>query len=132
MNLKYELLEMESKDLILIVDDDVRNIFALQLTLKAKGYNVISCQGAREAFELLKENDQIRLVLMDMMMPDIDGYEAISIIRASDNHASIPIVAVTAQAMAGDREKCIQAGANDYISKPIQVEVLMDIIKLWA
>lgn len=131
MSLKYDLLKMEIKNLILIVDDDVRNIFALQLTLKAKGYQVITCQDAREALQLLLENKQIGLVLMDMMMPDMDGYEAIATIRRSTICPKIPIVAVTAQAMSGDRERCIAAGANDYVSKPIQVDILMGVIKKW-
>lgn len=122
---------MEIKNLILIVDDDVRNIFALKLTLKAKGYEVITSQSAQEALQLLSGNSQIGLILMDMMMPDMDGYEAIAVIRRSDRFPDIPIVAVTAQAMTGDREKCLQAGANDYISKPIQVDTLIDVIKQW-
>lgn len=131
MNLKYDLLGMEIKNLILIVDDDVRNIFALELTLKAKGYKVISCQGAREALQIIEQNKQLGLVLMDMMMPDMDGYEAISIVRNSTKYPQVPIIAVTAQAMSGDREKCIASGANDYISKPIQVDLLLDVIKKW-
>ncbi len=132
MNLKFDVLSMEIKNLILIVDDDARNIFALELTLKAKGYKVVTCQGAREALELLRCNKQIGLVLMDMMMPDMDGYEALNVIRQDDKYPDIPIIAVTAQAMSGDREKCIDSGANDYVSKPIQVDILMDLIKKWV
>ncbi len=132
MNLKFDVLRMEIKDVILIVDDDARNIFALALTLKAKGYKVVTCQGAREALDLLLCNTQIGLVLMDMMMPDMDGYEALDVIRRDDKYPDIPIIAVTAQAMSGDREKCIGSGANDYVSKPIQVDVLMDVIKKWV
>ena len=122
---------MGIKNLILIVDDDARNIFALELTLKAKGYKIISSQGAKGALELLLSNNQIGLVLMDMMMPDMDGYEAISIIKGDEKYPSIPIIAVTAQAMSGDREKCMRFGADDYVSKPIQVDVLMNVIKKW-
>lgn len=117
--------------MILIVDDDARNIFALKLTLQAKGYKVITSQSAKEALELLLAEDQIGLVLLDMMMPEMDGYEAIGMMRKVEGRADIPIIAVTAQAMAGDREKCIEAGANDYISKPIQVDILMDVVREW-
>ncbi|MBL1408406.1 response regulator [Sphingobacterium faecale] len=123
---------MEIKNLIMIVDDDARNIFALALTLKAKGYKVITCQSGKEALELLFGDKQVGLVLMDMMMPEMDGYETIRLIRKNENTKDIPIVAVTAQAMAGDREKCIKAGANDYISKPIQVDILMEVVKQWV
>ncbi|ERJ57593.1 response regulator [Sphingobacterium paucimobilis] len=122
---------MGIKKMILIVDDDARNIFALKLTLQAKGYKVITSQSAKEALELLLAEDQIGLVLLDMMMPEMDGYEAIGMMRKVEGRADIPIIAVTAQAMAGDREKCIEAGANDYISKPIQVDILMDVVREW-
>ncbi|MCW8311797.1 response regulator [Sphingobacterium thalpophilum] len=110
---------------ILIVDDDNRNIFALGLTLKAKGYPVASCLAAGEAVKLLEQENDIALVLMDMMMPEIDGYEAIRLIRQSAYRPDLPIIAVTAQAMAGDREKCLAAGAQAYVSKPIDVDKLL-------
>ncbi len=120
---------MDQNKVILIVDDDQRNIFALRLTLKAKGYQVLSSTTAHEAIQLLESNQDIVLVLMDMMMPEIDGYEAIRLIRDSSFIDQLPVIAVTAQAMSGDREKCLAAGAQSYISKPIDVDKLMGEIE---
>ncbi|PRB00413.1 response regulator [Chryseobacterium sp. MYb7] len=114
---------------ILIVDDDPRNIFALKLTLKARGYAVETCTMAQEALDMLKADPQFSVVLMDMMMPGIDGYEAIRIIRDTPEIKDVPVVAVTAQAMPEDRQKCIEVGANDYVSKPIDVDLLMMAIE---
>ncbi len=120
---------MDQNKVILIVDDDQRNIFALRLTLKAKGYQVLSSTTAQEAIQLLESNQDIVLVLMDMMMPEIDGYEAIRLIRDSSFIDQLPVISVTAQAMSGDREKCLAAGAQSYISKPIDVDKLMGEIE---
>ncbi|QQT26124.1 response regulator [Sphingobacterium spiritivorum] len=119
---------MEKDKLILIIDDDSRNIFALTLTLKSKGYRSVSSQSAAEGIALLEENKNIGVVLLDMMMPEMDGYEAMKIIRGLEQYKHIPVIAVTAQAMDGDREKCIEAGAWDYISKPIDVDKLLAVI----
>ncbi|WET68635.1 response regulator [Sphingobacterium sp.] len=120
---------MDQNKVILIVDDDQRNIFALRLTLKAKGYQVLSSTSASEAIEILEANKGVALILMDMMMPEIDGYEAIQLIRNSSLMGKIPVIAVTAQAMSGDREKCLEAGAQSYVSKPIDVDKLMGEIE---
>lgn len=120
---------MDQHKVILIVDDDQRNIFALRLTLKAKGYQVLSSTSAGEAMEILEANKGVALILMDMMMPEIDGYEAIQLIRNSSFMGKIPVIAVTAQAMSGDREKCLEAGAQSYVSKPIDVDKLMGEIE---
>ncbi|WP_336835099.1 MULTISPECIES: response regulator [Sphingobacterium] len=120
---------MDQHKVILIVDDDQRNIFALRLTLKAKGYQVLSSTSASEAIEILEANKGVALILMDMMMPEIDGYEAIQLIRNSSFMGKIPVIAVTAQAMSGDREKCLEAGAQSYVSKPIDVDKLMGEIE---
>ncbi|MBB1643181.1 Polar-differentiation response regulator DivK [compost metagenome] len=120
---------MDQNKVILIVDDDQRNIFALRLTLKAKGYQVLSSTSASEAMEILEANKGVALILMDMMMPEIDGYEAIQLIRNSSLMGKIPVIAVTAQAMSGDREKCLEAGAQSYVSKPIDVDKLMGEIE---
>ncbi len=120
---------MDQHKVILIVDDDQRNIFALRLTLKAKGYQVLSSTSASEAIEILEANKGVALILMDMMMPEIDGYEAIQLIRNSSFTGKIPVIAVTAQAMSGDREKCLEAGAQSYVSKPIDVDKLMGEIE---
>ncbi|WP_185146911.1 response regulator [Chryseobacterium echinoideorum] len=117
---------------VLIVDDDPRNIFALRLTLKAKGYQIESCTMAQEAIDILKKDNQVSIVLMDMMMPEMDGYEAVRIIRNTPEISQIPIIAVTAQAMPEDRQKCIDAGAQDYVSKPINVDQLMTVIQKFS
>jgi CheY-like chemotaxis protein len=117
---------MTDQKKVLIVDDDNRNIFALRATLKAKGYPCLSVTDAREVLPLLKTEKGIGVVLMDMMMPEMDGYEAIAQIRSQAEVATLPIIAVTAQAMVGDKEKCLAAGADDYISKPIDVDVLIE------
>ena len=113
---------------ILIVDDDPRNIFALSAVLRSRSFVCISCTGARQAIDLLTHDDSIDFVLIDMMMPELDGYEAIPIIRQIPGRENITIVAVTAQAMTGDREKCIAAGADDYIAKPVNVDRLIEIL----
>lgn len=114
---------------VLIIDDDNRNIYALRMVLKAKGYECITATDAQTGLQLLEELPDIGVVLMDMMMPDMDGYEAIA--RLRENHAldHIPVIAVTAQAMVGDREKCLAAGAAAYVAKPIDQDVLLDLLK---
>ena len=119
---------MTLKKKVLIIDDDSRNIFALKAVLKARGFHCISASGAVEGINMLKNDSGIGIVLMDMMMPDMDGYEAIYKIRNIEKIALIPIIAVTAQAMLGDREKALAAGANNYASKPIDVDLLTDIL----
>ena len=114
---------------ILIVDDDPNNIFALRLTLKSRGYQLESCLMAEEAIRILKKDNNFCVVLMDMMMPELDGYDAIKIIRQTPDISNVPIIAVTAQAMQEDREKCLQAGAQDYIKKPIDVDLLLTAIE---
>lgn len=111
---------------ILIVDDDHRNTFALSAVLKARGYQPLSVSNMKDAFSLLEQDPAVGIILMDMMMPDMDGYEAIPTLRAMPAYQQLPIIAVTAQAMTGDREKCLAAGANDYVSKPVDVTVLME------
>jgi two-component system cell cycle response regulator DivK len=113
---------------ILIIDDDARNIFALSLVLRGRGYAVLSASSAGSGIELLRTNNNISLMLLDMMMPDMDGYQALALIRNDGALKDFPVVAVTAQAMRGDREKCLQAGATDYISKPIDVDKLQAIL----
>lgn len=109
---------------VLIIDDDARNIFALAATLKAKGYQTDSCESAIEAIALLKKDKNFDAVLIDMMMPIMDGYEAIPLIKKIPSLSDMPIIAVTAQAMTGDREKCLAAGADGYLSKPVDVDQL--------
>jgi two-component system, cell cycle response regulator DivK len=119
---------MSDTKTILIIDDDSRNIFALSAVLKAKGYQVVSALSAIEGITRLKNNNKISVVLLDIMMPDMDGYQAIAAIRSSEQISKIPIIAVTAQAMVGDREKSLEAGADNYISKPIDVDALLELL----
>ncbi len=113
---------------ILIIDDDSKNIFALSAVLKAKKLHCVSSQSAMEGFKILEENPNIGMVLMDMMMPEMDGYEAIKKMKSSEKLKNFPVVALTAQAMTGDREKCLEAGADGYISKPVNIDELMEIL----
>lgn len=113
---------------ILIIDDDARNIFALKAVLKSKGYNVISSTMAEDTLSLLTSHPNVGVVLLDMMMPDIDGYEVLGLLRTHPRFTTLPVIAVTAQAMPGDKEKCLDAGANDYISKPINTDLLIEYL----
>jgi len=114
---------------VLIIDDDKVNIFALKAVLKAKGYNCLSALGAEEGIQLLKQDGNVAVVLMDMMMPGMDGYEAIFQMSGIPEIHHIPVIAVTAQAMVGDRERCLKAGAVGYVSKPIDVDELTGLLK---
>ncbi|WP_316840925.1 response regulator [Pedobacter gandavensis] len=116
---------------ILIVDDDNRNIFALSAVLKSKGFQCLSAIGGEEGLDLLKREKGIAVVLMDMMMPGMDGYQAMAQMSAHPELKEIPVIAVTAQAMLGDRERCLDAGAVGYVSKPINVDELTDLLKLY-
>jgi CheY-like chemotaxis protein len=116
---------------VLVVDDDVRNIFALTSLLEQHGVRVISAETGKEAISLLDRNEGIDAVLMDIMMPDMDGYETMSLIRKSPQHRLLPILALTAKAMKGDREKCLEAGASDYIAKPVNTEELLGLLRIW-
>ncbi|MDQ8052457.1 MAG: response regulator [Pedobacter sp.] len=110
---------------VLIIDDDSRNIFALTAVLKAKKYICLSASSAQEGFDMIANDQDIAVVLMDMMMPDMDGYEAMGKMKEDPKLRDVPVIAVTAQAMIGDRERCLQAGAASYISKPVNVDELV-------
>jgi CheY-like chemotaxis protein len=114
-----------NKKLILIVDDDERNIFALSAVMRHKGYETKSALNGEDCLNILRSDGDIDLVLMDIMMPIMDGYQATKLIREDQNLKQIPIIALTANAMAGDKEKCIEAGASDYQPKPINIEELL-------
>lgn len=113
------------KKRLLIIDDDSRNIFALENTLRAKSFDCVSCLSAEDAIKILNADANIDAILIDMMMPEMDGYEAIPLIKKIPLYQSVFVIAVTAQAMAGDKEKCLAAGADDYISKPVDVDKLL-------
>jgi len=116
---------------ILVVDDDMRNVFALTTALENQNIQTVFAENGREGIEVLQKNSEIDLVLMDIMMPEMDGYEALRHIRQMPEYANLPIIALTAKAMKQDREKCIEAGASDYISKPVNLEQLFSLIKIW-
>lgn len=116
---------------VLLVDDDVRNIFALTSALEHKGAIVEIGRNGREAIERLEQHDDIDLVLMDVMMPEMDGFEATRLIRQQPRWRKLPIIAVTAKAMKDDQQRCLQAGANDYLAKPIDLDRLFSLIRVW-
>jgi hypothetical protein len=116
---------------VLIVDDDMRNIFAMTSFLERYSMEIMSTESGAEAIEMLKHDPSIDVVLMDIMMPDLDGYETMRRIRLEDAFADLPIIALTAKAMKGDREKCIEAGASDYIAKPVDTEHLLSLLRIW-
>ncbi|SEI96347.1 Signal transduction histidine kinase [Dyadobacter koreensis] len=116
---------------VLLADDDMRNIFALSAVLEEAGFTITIATNGREALEKLGEEKDVDLVLMDVMMPEMDGIEATKFIRKQAKWNNLPIIAVTAKAMQGDRELCLAAGANDYISKPVDVDKLLSLIKVW-
>jgi len=116
---------------VLITDDDMRNIFALSSALQVYDLKIIIANNGREALEKLAGPDTIDIVLMDIMMPEMDGYEAMKAIRMEKRFAKLPIIALTAKAMKNDREKCIEAGANDYISKPVDMDKLLSMLRVW-
>jgi CheY-like chemotaxis protein len=116
---------------ILLADDDMRNVFALSKILKERGMEVLIAENGLVALELLEAHDNIDLVLMDIMMPEMDGYEAMKQIRSQAKYKSLPVIALTAKAMKDDKQKCIDAGANDYITKPIDIERLLSLMRVW-
>ena len=116
---------------VLIVDDDVRNIFSLAAVLERHKMEVLSAENGKDAIELLKKTPNVEIVLMDVMMPEMDGYETMRAIRKLSKFKNLPIISLTAKAMKGDREKCIEAGASDYITKPVNTEQLLSLLRVW-
>jgi CheY-like chemotaxis protein/signal transduction histidine kinase/HAMP domain-containing protein len=116
---------------VLIVDDDVRNIFALTSALEAHNMEVVHAENGQEGIDLLKATPDIEAVLMDIMMPEMDGYEAITAIRQMDEFKQLPVIALTAKAMKADRDHCIEVGASDYISKPLDIDQLLSLLRVW-
>jgi CheY-like chemotaxis protein/two-component sensor histidine kinase len=116
---------------VIVVDDDVRNIFALNSLLERHGMNVITATNGHDAIKLLDEHPDVALILTDVMMPEMDGYETMRRIREIPSFRMLPIIALTAKAMKGDREKCLQAGASDYVAKPVNTEQLLSLVRMW-
>jgi CheY-like chemotaxis protein len=130
-----ERLNSSDEDLIgrtvLLVDDDARNIFALSSALERRGMKVLTATTGREAIDLIEATPDIALVLMDIMMPEMDGYQTMQVIRSQPTFRRLPIIALTAKAMLGDREKCLEAGASDYLAKPVNTEQLLSALRMW-
>jgi CheY-like chemotaxis protein len=116
---------------VLVVDDDARNIFALTTMLENQEMEVVSAMNGRQAIELIQSQDDISVVLMDIMMPEMDGYQTMKEIRKDPKFGTLPIMALTAKAMKGDREKCLSAGASDYIAKPVNTSELLSLLRVW-
>jgi CheY-like chemotaxis protein/two-component sensor histidine kinase len=130
-----ERLNSSDEDLIgrsvLLVDDDARNVFALSSVLERRGMRVLAATTGSEAIELIESTPDIAIVLMDIMMPEMDGYRTMEVIRSKPGTRRLPIVALTAKAMKGDREKCLAAGASDYLAKPVNTEQLLSALRMW-
>jgi CheY-like chemotaxis protein len=130
-----ERLHRSDEDLfgksVLVVDDDVRNIFALSSVLERRGMRVLTASTGNEATRLLETTPEVAIVLMDIMMPEMDGYQTMQVIRQHPALRRLPIVALTAKAMKGDREKCFEAGASDYLAKPVNTEQLLSVLRMW-
>ena len=116
---------------VLVVDDDARNIFALTTVLENHEMEVISATNGRQAIDLIRRTPDLSVVLMDIMMPEMDGYATMREIRKQAAFRTLPILALTAKAMKGDREKCLEAGASDYIAKPVNTEQLLSLLRVW-
>ena len=130
-----EQLHSSDEDLVgqtvLLVDDDARNIFALSSVLERRGINVLAATTGREAIHLVETTPGLAIVLMDIMMPEMDGYQTMQVIRTNPTFRRLPIIALTAKAMKGDREKCLEAGASDYLAKPVNTEQLLSALRMW-
>jgi CheY-like chemotaxis protein len=116
---------------VLVVDDDVRNIFALSSVLERRGMAVLTAGTGNEAITILESTPDLAIVLMDIMMPEMDGYETMQVIRQNPAFRRLPIIALTAKAMKGDREKCLEAGASEYLAKPVNTEQLLSALRMW-
>jgi len=130
-----ERLNSSDEDLVnrtvLLVDDDARNIFALSSVLERRGMRVLTATTGKEAIDMVEKTPDLAIVLMDIMMPEMDGYETMGVIRQNPDYRRLPIIALTAKAMKGDREKCLEAGASDYLAKPVNTEQLLSALRMW-
>jgi len=117
---------------VLIVDDDLRNIFAIKTLLESHRMQVMHAENGLDGIEIIERNPDIDLVLMDIMMPELDGYETIKIIRKDPKKRWLPVIAVTAKALKEDRERCLEAGASDYLAKPVDENQLIELLRVWT
>jgi len=129
---RYDPAHMLKDCKVLLVDDDMRNVFALTKVLVGKGCHVLRAENGKAALQLLEEQPDVHLVLMDIMMPEMDGYACMRAIRRQERFAHLPIIALTAKAMKEDRRKCIDAGASDYVTKPVDIERLYSLMRIWT
>lgn len=125
-------MEKLKNKVVLIVDDEDRNTFALSNYLEASEIHTVIARDGEEAIQVLRTNANIDIVLLDMMMPVMDGYETLAVLQKDESLKHIPVIAVTARAMKGDKEKCLESGAWDYVSKPIDLALLLDKIAKWV
>jgi CheY-like chemotaxis protein len=116
---------------VLIADDDMRNTYSLTNVLEEEGMQCYVAENGRVAIDVLKKQKDIDIILMDIMMPEMDGYETTQAIRQMDTFNKLPIIALTAKAMKGDREKCLEAGMSDYIAKPVNIDQLLSLMRVW-
>ena len=121
----------DSRVNILLVDDDARNIFALSSVLERRGMRVLTATTGSGAVSIVENQPEVAIVLMDIMMPEMDGYQTMQVISANPAFRRLPMIALTAKAMKGDREKCLDAGASDYISKPVNTDQLLSLMRVW-
>jgi CheY-like chemotaxis protein len=117
---------------VLIVDDDIRNIFSLTSVLESHDVEVLHAERGKDGILILEQTPGVDVALIDIMMPEMDGYETMQEIRKRDELADLPLIAVTAKAMKGDRQKCLDAGASDYIAKPVDIELLLALLRVWV
>jgi CheY-like chemotaxis protein len=129
--IRHDKEELLQDKIVLVVDDDMRNVFALSNVLEEKGMTVVIAENGKEALKRLDSQKDIDIVLMDIMMSEMDGYETMRRIRQQPEFRKLPIIALTAKAMKGDRQKCLDAGANDYLPKPLNIDKLLSLLRIW-
>jgi CheY-like chemotaxis protein len=127
----YNKEEILKNKKVLLVDDDMRNIYSLSHSLEDQVLEIITAENGKDAINILYKNQDVDIILMDVMMPEMDGYDTTRAIRKIRQFDSVPIVGLTAKAMKGDREKCIESGMFDYISKPLKIEELLSLMRIW-